>query len=361
VQLQGTLYIVSAAQISFTRLEVAALLGRDYSDELLTSLYERTHGWPVALKLFTVAADRYKASPQALLATIAEVPDVAAYLTEQVMSYLTPSLETFLIVTSLPARITGDLANKLCERTDGERTLQQLEKDGLFIIRAEEGGGWYRYHDFFRDFLRKRLAQQSTFDVGVLHKRAAEWFLAARQLDDALKHSLQAGAWQLAIGILENEGGWHIALKHGGDVLHGVDAIPDAAMQPSLLARLTLVYLLLHFGQTDRARDTFEQLRADSDDFTHWRGETIAATVRAECHALEAIVIIDEERPLSVAFVEQIKHEARSVGARGRFVRILTDSGLAIYETTTPATIENAFDSRNRGLWPLRKSAPISA
>ena len=331
LQLQGTLYIVSAAQISFTQGEVAALLGRDYTDELVTSLYDRTHGWPVAVKLFAVAAERHKDSPQALLATIAEVPDVASYLTEQVMSHLTASLETFLMVTSLPARITGDLANKLCERTDGERTLQQLEKDGLFIIRAEERGGGYRYHDFFRDFLRNRLAQQSTFDVGVLHKRAAEWFLAARQLDDALKHSLQAGAWQLAIGILENEGGWHIALKHGGNVLHGIEAIPDAAMQPSLLARLTLVFLLLHFGQTDRARDTFEQLRADSDDFTHWRGETIAATVRAECHALEAIVIIDEERPLSVAFVEKIKEEAQSVGSRGRFVRIVTDSGLAIY------------------------------
>ena len=102
-------------------------------------------------------------------------------------------------------------------------------------------------------------------------------------------------------------------------------------MQASLLTRLTLVYLLLHFGQADRAREGFEELRAESGDFREWRGESIAANVRVECRALEAIIIIDEERPLPVSFVERVKQEACSVGARGRFVRIVTDSGLAIY------------------------------
>lgn len=331
LEIQGTLSVVSAAQLSFSRSEVALMLGPGYADELISGLHEKTQGWPVALKLFLAASPRYESNLQELLANLCDVPDIAGYLTEQVMSHLPPDLQDFLVVTSLPARITGGLADRLCDRTDGWRILQQLEQHSLFIARIDKESGWYRYYDFFREFLRNRLAQQSALDVGTLHKKAAQWLLANGQAEDALQHTIEAGDWDLAIGILESEGGWHIALQHGSGALHGVESIPEAAMQRSLLARLTLVYLLLHFGQPDRARENFEHLRKDSEDFTHWGDQEIDRALRAECHSLEALVIVCEEKPLAVDFVERIKADARAIGFRGRFVRILAESSLSIY------------------------------
>jgi LuxR family maltose regulon positive regulatory protein len=143
-------------------------------------------------------------------------------------------------------------------------------------------------------------------------------------------------------------------LTHGAEVLHGIEAIPAAAMQASLLTRLTLVYLLLHIGQADRAREGFEELRAESADFTRWGSERIAASVRTECRALEAIIIIDEERPLPVAFVDRIKYEASSVGSRGRFVRIVTDSGLAIYSNYDAGNYRECVRLAEQGLPALK-------
>jgi LuxR family maltose regulon positive regulatory protein len=331
LRLQGTLDLVPAERLNFTPAEAAIFLGRDPTDDSLRSLYEHTRGWPVAVRLLGAALARYPTNSRMPVTAMADLSDMSAYLSEQVMSDLPPAMERFLMMTSVSERITGDLANRLCNRVDGEHNLRQLEREGFFITQAADRLGWYRYHDFFRDFLRSRLAEQPDIDVAALHRCAAEWFLTKGQLEEALKHALEAGAWDLAIMILENEGGWQIALKHGAEVLHGIEAIPAATVQASLLTRLTLVYLLLHFGQADRAREGFEELRMESGDFAEWRGESIAANVRAECRALEAIIIIDEERPLPVSFVERIKQEAGSVGARGRFVRIVTDSGLAIY------------------------------
>jgi len=331
LEIQGTFSVLSAAQLSLSRSEVALLLGPNYTDELITSLHEKTQGWPVALKLFLAAAPRYEGKMQELLANLCDVPDIAGYLTEQVMSHLPPDVQDFLVATSLPARISGGLADRLCERTDGWRVLRQLEHDSLFIARIDKESGWYRYYDFFRDFLRDRLTQQSAFDLGALHKKAAQWLLANGQAEDALQHTIEAGDWDLAIGILESEGGWHIALQHGSGALHGVATIPEAAMQRSLLARLTLVYLLLHFGQPDRARENFERLRKDSEDFTRWGDQEIDRALRTECHSLEALVIVCEEKPLAVDFVERIKADARAIGFRGRFVRILAESSLSIY------------------------------
>jgi len=353
LQLQGTLRLIPAERLKFTPAEACGLLGEDRLEERLQAAYEHAQGWPVALKLLAAARTRHPAGSPALPERVAGA-DVAAYLSEQVMADLPAGMEQFLTRTSLPERITGELAQRLTDRTDSEHVLRQLEREGFFIAQVEDRPGWYRYHGFFREFLRARLAEQPGVEITVEHRRVAEWFLGKGHLEEALKHALEAGAWDLAIMILENEGGWRIALKHGADVLNGIEAIPAAAMQTSLLTRLTLVYLLLHLGQADRAREAFEELRSESEDFSAWRGETLATNVRAECRALEAIIIIDEERPLPVSFVERIKQEASSGGTRGRFVRIVIDSGLAIYANYDAGNYRECIGLAEQGLLALR-------
>jgi LuxR family maltose regulon positive regulatory protein len=331
LEIQGTLSIVSATQLSLSRAEVALLLGPNFTNEIITGLHEKTQGWPVGLKLFLAAVPRFDDRLQELLVNLCDVPDIASYLAEQVMAHLPPDLQDFLVTTSLATCITGGLADQLCDRKDGWHILQRLEHESLFIERMDEESGWYRYFEFFREFLRNRLAQQSSINVGALHKKAAQWLLANGRAEDALRHTIEAGDWNLAIEILESEGGWHMALQHGSAALHGVDTIPEAAMQRSLLAGLSLVYLLLHFGQPDRARENFERLRKDSEDFTRWQDQEIDRPLRTECYSLEALVIVCEEKPLAVDFVERIKADALAIGFRGRFVRILAESSLSIY------------------------------
>jgi ATP/maltotriose-dependent transcriptional regulator MalT len=357
LQLQGTLRLIPAERLKFTLAEARELLGEDRAGERpgepLQAAYEYAQGWPVALKLLAAARARDPAGSPGLPQRAA-CADVAAYLSEQVMADLPAGMEQFLTRTSLPERITAELAQKLTDRPDGEHVLRQLDQESFFIMQAKDRPGWYRYHDFFRDFLRARLAEQPGVEMTVEHRRAAEWFLGKGHLEEALKHALEAEAWDLAIMILENEGGWRIALKHGADVLNGIEAIPAAAMQESLLTRLTLVYLLLHLGQADRARETFEELRSESEDFSAWRGETLATNIRAECRALEAIIIIDEERPLPVSFVERIKQEASSGGTRGRFVRIVIDSGLAIYANYDAGNYRECIGLTEQGVLALK-------
>lgn len=330
LEVQGTLDVLPAAEVSFSRDEVSLLLGNQ-PEELINDLYDKTQGWPVALKLFLTATARTEVSAQELVANLGEVPDIADYLGEQIMSQLSLELQDFLTVTSLPARITGALADRLCDRTDGWHILERLRQDSLFITRLEAEAGWYRYHDFFREFLRKRLAQQSSVDVNALHKRAAQWLFASRHFDEASHHAIEAGDWDLAIKALENAGGWHVAVERGSGAVQGIELIPEAAMQRSLLARLTLVYELMHFGQSDRARENLERVREDSERFTRWGGQDIDRVLRTECHSLEALVLVCEENPLPVEFVERIKADARAIGSRGRFVHMIAESSLSVY------------------------------
>ena len=182
----------------------------------------------------------------------------------------------------------------------------------------------------------------------------AEWFLQKGRLEEALKHAFEAGAWDLAIMILENQGGWQIALKHGADVLNGIEAIPAIAMQSSLLTRLTLVYLLLHLGQADRAREAFEELRSESEDFGAWRGEFSRRTYVPSVAPSKPSSSSMRSGPLPVSFVERIKQEASSIGTRGRFVRIVIDSGLAIYANYDAGNYQECIRLADQGLLALK-------
>src|SRR5690606_7023813 len=81
--------------------------------------------------------------------------------------------------------------------------LMELNRNNLFTIPLDGEMRWFRYHHLLSDFLRRRLAQRySGEEIAGLHLRAARWFAAAGQLEEAIRHALVAGALEEAIGFL---------------------------------------------------------------------------------------------------------------------------------------------------------------
>jgi LuxR family maltose regulon positive regulatory protein len=330
-EVQGALTVLSEQQIRFGRDEAASLLGPQYSDEIVRVLTSRTNGWPVALQLIRASAPRSREALQQMMADMSNVPDVASYLTEQVLSTLSADVREFLMLTSLPERISGDLANELCRRADGWNVLEGLERDSLFIAPVTGEPGWYRYYDFFRDFLNQRAAREPGMAIRDLHRRAARWFLEHGHLREALRHGVDGADWEVVVKILEEGKGWHIALQHGSGILRGIEAVPEAAIGDFLFARLTLIYMYLHSGQIGQARLHFDRLCADSDDITLWRGTAMTPTMKAECHSLECILLVCEDKPIPLEYVERIKREVAEQGSANDFIRALAESNLTIY------------------------------
>lgn len=321
---QERLIVLNAARIGFSTDEVALMFGAHDVPEIVTALARKTQGWPVALRLLQSACAHDPDMLHRLLVDLADVPDITDYLTEQVMSQLTPDVRDFLVATSLPACVTGDLANQLCARTDGWRRLRELERDGLFIARDASDASLYRYHSFFHDFLRGCL-HQSELDIKGLHQRAAQWFLAEGRLEDALIHGVEAEQWDLVTGVLEREGNWRLGAHLGSTVLQGLQRMPDAMLQGSLGLRMTLVNLEVHFGHVESAREKFQQLRVDSEEFTVWQGASIDEPQRINCIALEALLILCEDQPLPREHLQRIRDGARKLGSRGNYVRTLVE------------------------------------
>ena len=60
--------------------------------------------------------------------------------------------------------------------------LQQLEEAGLFVMRDDDVGDWYRYHDLLRTALGQRLRQRyDAVEIRTLHRQASTWFALPMQ------------------------------------------------------------------------------------------------------------------------------------------------------------------------------------
>ena len=101
-------------------------------------------------------------------------------------------MQRFLEYTALPARYCAALADALLAADDtephGTAILAQLAASGLFVQALDDRQEWYRYHDLFRDLLRRRLTvRHSPAAVRALHAHTSAWFAERGEIDAALE------------------------------------------------------------------------------------------------------------------------------------------------------------------------------
>jgi LuxR family maltose regulon positive regulatory protein len=128
---------------------------------------------------------------------------ILSYLTEEVLKQQQPSVQEFLLQTSILAKFNADLCNAVTQRSDSSTLLEQLLASNLFLIPLDDEGQWYRYHHLFADLLLGVLTRSQSKRVKELHLRSAEWFEHQHMPQDAIDHALAAEDFARAAALLE--------------------------------------------------------------------------------------------------------------------------------------------------------------
>ncbi len=195
-RLRGQLAELRAADLRFTAEEAGALLRTGVDDDLpagsVAALTARTEGWVAGLQL-TALSLHGQSDVAGFVATFAGSHRyVLDFLAEEVLDRQPDPLRAFLLETSVLERLCGELCDAVTGRTDGQQTLERVERANLFLTPLDAARRWWRYHHLFADLLRVRLQQQQHDRVAVLHHRAAAWSEAHGLADDAVRHALAA-------------------------------------------------------------------------------------------------------------------------------------------------------------------------
>ena len=232
---RGQLTELRTKDLRFTIDEAAAFLEQvvrlPISSDHVRTLEDRTEGWVTGLQLAAVAM-RGLGQGEQIARFIHSFGGshryVIDYLVDEVLDRQTPSVQAFLLQTSILDRIAAPLCNAVAGREDSQALLERLEAANLFLIPLDGERRWYRYHHLFADLLRQRLRQAQPEQAPILHCRASEWYALQGFHFEAVHHALAGGDFERAAGLIEATGLSLIGQGAFTTVRNWIDTLPKS-------------------------------------------------------------------------------------------------------------------------------------
>jgi LuxR family maltose regulon positive regulatory protein len=207
LRLEGELAEIREPDLRFSLAEACELFtmaGVELPEPALAMLHERTEGWAAGLRLAALSLAGHLNPEQFAAGFSGTERTVAEYLLAEVLDRQPESVRLLLLRTSILERVNGELADLLTGGDDGERTLQDLEQAGAFVVSLGPGRSWFRYHQMFAALLRLQLRRAAPGQVVALHRVAASWFEEHGYPVEAVRHAQAASDWRLAAHLLAN-------------------------------------------------------------------------------------------------------------------------------------------------------------
>ena len=265
----GGLLEVRAGDLSFTQDEAGALFSRehvDLGDDAMSLLVQRTEGWPAGLYLASLSLAG-RPDPDAFVRDFSGGSRyIGDYLTEEVLSRHSDEVREFIMTVSILDRFTAPLCDHVAGITDSAAILRELERTNLFLVPLDEDGRWYRFHQLFAAVARTDLeVVHHPQHIQTLHTRAAEWFGARGNVDEAVRHSIAAGDTAAAALLVQTH--WLQFLDAGriATVLGWLEAIgpPTEATGPA--ASVTAAWMAALIGDEASLTDRLSAMAAFRD------------------------------------------------------------------------------------------------
>jgi LuxR family transcriptional regulator, maltose regulon positive regulatory protein len=263
---------IRAADLRFTPDEAAEFLnqvmGLALSPQDIAALETRTEGWIAGLQMAAISMQGLPDAASFIQSFTGSHRFVLDYLVEEVLGQQPESIQTFLLRTSVLARMCGPLCEAVlgAPAGTGQETLEYLERANLFIVPLDNERRWYRYHHLFAELLRQRLQQSAVSGnekrgAAEYHIRASAWYEDHGLEIEAFQHAAAANDIERAERLIEGKG-LHLPFRGVADMLGWLESLPSAVLdaRPSLWVRSALSSLFA--GQTTGVE---EKLQAAED------------------------------------------------------------------------------------------------
>jgi LuxR family maltose regulon positive regulatory protein len=280
---RGQLTELRAADLRFTPAEAQEFLNRVMELHLtvadVRALEERTEGWIAGLQL---AALSLRGIPQRgdvagfIEAFTGSNRFVIDYLADEVLARQPAEVRDFLLGTAVLDRLTGGLCDAVTGRSDGARTLEDLDRGNLFLVPLDDHRSWYRYHHLFADVLRARLLAELPDIVPDLHRRATDWYAAHDLAADAVRHAIAGGDFARAAYLVEAALPELRRTRQDSLLLAWMRSLPDSAVVRSPVLSVLSAWSLMVSGDLDAVESRLDD--ADRALAAGARDESLAAT-----------------------------------------------------------------------------------
>jgi len=287
---RGELVEVRAADLRFTLDEADAYLdgvmGLGLAARDVAALEGRTEGWIAALQLAALSIEGRDDVAGFIAGFAGDDRYIVDYLVEEVLHRQSERVRTFLLETSILARMTGPLCDAVTGQDGGKTTLEALDRRNLFLVPLDDRRQWYRYHHLFADVLRARLLDDRPELVPELHRRACEWYEQHDDRPEAIRHALAGGDLARTADLVELATPAMVQDRQEATLRLWLESLPDELLRVRPVLSNAYAGTLLSRGEVEGVE---ERLR----DAERWLG-TMDETVGGTAEQAGSMVVVDE-------------------------------------------------------------------
>jgi LuxR family maltose regulon positive regulatory protein len=200
---------IDAVQLRFSVSEAESMLndvhGLGLAPETIKRLHDRTEGWAAGLYL-AVLSIRGRGDASGFVASFTGSDRrVVDYLAAEVLGEQGETERDFLLETSVLDGFCAPLCDAVTGARDSRAMLDRIERVNYFLIPLDPRHEWYRYHHLFGELLRHELERIQPGRAVELHRRAGSWFLDAGMVSEAIGHLTEAGEFDAASELIDNQ------------------------------------------------------------------------------------------------------------------------------------------------------------
>lgn len=230
----GRLTKFTEADLCFTPQEAEEFFNRLMNLELSSGQSEtlcgHTEGWAAGLQMAALSLAKGQSKTDFIAGFSGNERHIIDFLADEVLSSQTPSIQSFLMRTSILDRFNAELCRTLTGEADSQGMLLNLERNHMFLIPLDANREWYRYHHLFADLLQSRLNKAQPERLAELHTLAAEWYSAYQLPGDALRHAHCAQNMELIAQILDHHAIHMFVLGQVRTVATWLRLLPEAVV-----------------------------------------------------------------------------------------------------------------------------------
>ncbi|MEW6094302.1 MAG: tetratricopeptide repeat protein [Chloroflexota bacterium] len=295
------------SELAFRPDEIRLLFENGYSvtlsDADVEEIARRTEGWVTGLHLTRLQGTDNV--PDLTFTASAVGVDLTDYFDQQVLSQQSPTIRSFLLQTSLLEEFDATLCDSVLGVGDWRTIIKTVRRNNLFTISIGPHEEWTRYHALFREFLQKRIQEESPETMQAVLLRLAEVSEERGDLEKAYHALTQVGDQQALAALVGRAG---TPLIENGRILTlsaWLSGLPESLvmLNPRLLllsGNVSLAEGRVQYGLSliDRAETMF-RARNDMPNVAislmnrSWAHRLLGAYQPAVTDADEAICLVD--------------------------------------------------------------------
>ncbi|WP_330230243.1 protein kinase [Nocardia sp. NBC_00508] len=311
MRVRDELVEIDASELRFDVSEANAFLVEANALPLtahdVSRLQDSTEGWPAALQLASLSLRQYDDPATFIDHLTGRHRAVAAYLAENVLSSLEPSMLDFLMATAITDRVCADLATRLSDCSDSQDLLEEIADRNLFLRCLDEEAEWFRYHRLFADYLQRRLVRSDPGRLAHLHHRAAEWFAEHDTLTAAVDHALAAREPEYAVELVEQHAMNLIERLCMATFLGLMAKLPEQLTESRPRLQVCLAWAYVGLQRPERIRIALRRAHIALDSLAAHGDEEVVLRIEAEVAAGAEQFMTDRFTSLSKLLEEHLE------------------------------------------------------